>query len=116
MKRRSPNAQAKADVLFARLVRGSLNGRCFADHVRPTCAGYIQCCHIISRSYHAIRWDFDNAVPMCAAHHMYFTHHPLEWRDFIEARAPGLWDSLREKALTLTPRKAADVLADLRLA
>jgi hypothetical protein len=114
IKRGKTNATTKADVEFARIVRGRLGGACFAAGEQLDCSGYIQCCHVISRRYRATRWLNSNAVPMCAAHHMFFTHHPLEWRDFIEAKLPGMWDELREIALNSPPEKAADALVRLR--
>lgn len=113
-KRKSPTDMAKADVEFSRQIRGSLGGACFAAGERFECGGYIQCCHIISRRYRAIRWDESNARPMCSAHHVWYTHHPLEWEAFIEAALPGLWDTLRHKALFGVPEKPKDALERLR--
>lgn len=114
MKRRSPNATVKADVEYSRIIRAS--GQCDAAGVDFDCAGYIQCAHIISRRYRATRWsiDPDNAIPLCSAHHVYWTHHPLEWEDYIRATYPGLWEELRSMALHGKPEKAADALARLK--
>lgn len=112
IKRKSPNATAKADVAFSRIVRGSLGGRCWASGERFDCAGYIQCCHIISRRYRALRWAAENAVPMCSAHHVYFTNHPLEWEDYCRERGVD-WNNLRYMALNDPPEKASDALARL---
>jgi hypothetical protein len=110
--RKKVNATTKADVAFSRIVRGSLDGKCWAYGHRFGCEGYIQCCHIISRRYRAIRWAAENAVPMCSAHHVYFTHHPLEWEDYI---GPVTWAELRHRALNDPPEKAADALKRLQL-
>lgn len=47
---------------------------------------------------------------MCSAHHVYFTHHPLEWQDYI---GPATWQELHDRALNDPPEKAADALARL---
>ena len=62
------------------------------------CSGSLQWCHIHSRSYHAIRHLDRNAMIMCAAHHAYYTFHPLEWETFCRDRGVP-WDSLRLEAL-----------------
>lgn len=43
----------------------------------------LQCSHIVSRSYHATRWDLDNAQCLCSGCHIYFTHHPIEFEKFV---------------------------------
>lgn len=68
------------------------------DHIRPQVRGRVgdcesprphncnhnwQWCHGISRSYHSTRWLLNNGFKMCNAEHKYFTHHPLEWDDFL---------------------------------
>lgn len=88
------NYMAKADVLFSKLVRDR-------DRACVNCgaADNLQCAHIISRSYKSIRTDFDNAVALCRGCHVKFTHRPLEWREWVEARFPGRWDELTATAL-----------------
>lgn len=44
----------------------------------------LQCAHVISRSYLAVRWDERNAVCLCQPCHMYFTYHPLEWEVWVQ--------------------------------
>lgn len=46
----------------------------------------LQCAHIVSRSYHATRWDEYNALALCVGDHKYFTEHPLEWEVWITDR------------------------------
>ena len=86
----------KADSGFSQYIRDR-DGVCMAD---PPHAGNLQCAHIISRSYKSIRTVPENAVALCAKHHMYFTHHPLEWREWVDERHPGLWDKLTHAALS----------------
>lgn len=59
-------------------------GRCEAagfDGI--ACNGNLQTMHIVSRRYLSVRWDDDNALAGCAAHHTYFTHDPLAWEEFV---------------------------------
>ncbi len=90
------NYMARADKAFARYIR-ERDGQCLADGPH---AGSLQCAHIISRSYKSIRTVPENAVGLCAKHHMFFTHHPLEWKLWVEERYPGLWDDLTKAALS----------------
>lgn len=63
------------------------------------CRGPLQWAHVHSRRYHAIRHDPRNAVVLCAGHHAYYTHRPLEWEQWC--RENGIpWDELRTEALT----------------
>ena len=48
--------------------------------------GPLQWAHIVSRRYRAIRWDANNAVVLCAGHHMGFTGNPLKWDEWVEKR------------------------------
>lgn len=89
------NHMARADQAFSKYIRAR-DGECVADGEH---AGNLQCAHIISRSYRSIRVNPDNAVCLCARHHLYFTHRPLEWHDWVEARFPGRWDELKREAL-----------------
>jgi hypothetical protein len=102
-----------ADKLFSEFVREQASG-CWAFGERLLCNGALQCCHIMSRRYRAIRWDYPaNAVAMCGAHHTYYTHHPLEWEDLC--RRQGVeWDLLRARALNDRPMDPDEVIAILR--
>lgn len=87
----------QADSLFSRLIRS--RGTCEAANTGPACSGALQCAHIISRSYKSIRTDERNALCLCAAHHTYYTHRPLEWEDWVRESFGTLWDELRVLAL-----------------
>ena len=102
------HARERADRLFAAKVRRK--GACMAEGEH---LGYLQCAHIISRRYHNIRWDGRNAVCLCARHHAYFTHRPLEWEACVEGQLPGLLAELRPLALNGNRPDLADVLAAL---
>ena len=95
MSKQRSNYMAKADVLFAKMIKerdvncqncGSVDNR--------------QTAHLISRSYKSIRCDPDNAVCLCRSCHIKYTMRPLEWRQWVEERFPGRWDALTKKALT----------------
>ena len=95
-KRRSPKANwmRKADTAFSKFVRAR-DGRCLACGSTE----FLQCAHIISRSYKAIRVDELNAVCLCRSCHLKFTHKPLEWVEWVEDNYPGRWAELKAKAL-----------------
>lgn len=72
----------KADKLFSLQVRSI--GKCeLAGKDKITCNGNLQCMHIITRGVTALRFNPMNVLCGCAAHHMYYTHHPVEWVLFI---------------------------------
>lgn len=87
----------KADKLFSLAIRSV--GKC------ANCGGTenLQCAHVISRSYWPTRWDEDNAVCLDARCHIYFTHRPLEWEDWVN-------DHLgKDKRLELKQRAQANL-------
>ena len=72
----------ECDKRFAIAIKQRDNWQCVmcgANH-------HVQCAHIVSRRYHATRWLFGNAVTLCARHHMMYTHDPLGWDAWVEAR------------------------------
>lgn len=108
-KRNSRSSLSAADALFSKNVRA--RGLCWGQgRTKFDCKGNLQCAHIISRRYRAIRWDEDNAVALCAAHHLYWTHRPLEWQELWG----DTYDVLRRRALNGPPEKAYDALVRLR--
>ena len=85
----------KADRLFSLAVRERDGNECreCGSHFR------VQCAHIISRRYDATRWSLDNAVALCARHHMKWTHDPLAWDDWVDERfGKGRLRSLKARA------------------
>jgi len=97
----------RADDLFSAWIRAY--GVCWAQGYRD-CAGRLQCAHIFSRRYRALRWREENARCLCAGHHLYFTHRPAEWEQFCRDRGVD-WDGLRHRALNDPPEKLADAIA-----
>jgi hypothetical protein len=64
------------------------------------CRGSFQCAHGIGRAYRSVRWDENNAFKLCAGAHVWTTHHPLEWAEFMERQmGRAALDALRVKAL-----------------
>ena len=99
----------KADTLFSKIVR--LVGRC------ERCSGItaLQCAHIISRRYLCTRWDLGNAVCLCARCHMYMTHRPLEWEEWVIARIGAQrYENLKRKALSICKPDYPAILDSLR--
>jgi len=105
------NQTKAADTLYSKIIRS--RGGCIAVGIRFACSGNMQCAHVVSRTYRAVRWRTDDppgAVPLCGAHHVWYTHHPLEWIDFMGEH----YDAVRKLALTTPPESAGDALARLR--
>jgi len=85
----------KCDSVFSQIVK-LRDGKCQETNTTDK----LQCAHIISRIYHAVRWDFDNALALSFKRHMYYTHHPVEWRRFIrEHFGKGYYEMLEKRAL-----------------
>jgi hypothetical protein len=82
------------DSMFSRIIRS--RGSC------ELCGSIdrIQCAHLVSRAYRAVRWDEDNAWCLCASCHTRYTHRPVEWALLLEERL-GLEQvqALRRRAL-----------------
>ncbi len=92
--------KVQADKLFAAAVRSI--GFC-EDCGTDT---FLQCAHVISRSYSAIRVDFRNAVCLCRGCHMFYTPRPLQWEDWARRRiGDETFDLLRGLALAYYPIK-----------
>jgi hypothetical protein len=105
-----------ADSLFSAYIRERDQGcRAYGTNSGPQCSGYLQCAHIISRRYRAVRWDEDNAVTLCAAHHMFWTHRPLEWIVWVNGQNLD-YEGLRWRALNDPPEKPQDAIARMRTA
>ena len=78
------------------------------------CNGALQCAHGFSRRYMAVRYNRLNLFALCAAHHTFWTHRPIEWDAYIrKAWGDNPYEELRELALAGDPPDYAVVLADL---
>ena len=94
-RRKARKAKLKdADRLFSEYIRTRDDWQCKAcgSPKRP------QCAHLISRRYRAVRWNPGNAVCLCSACHVRFTHDPLGWEAWCEERFPGTFTELKRIA------------------
>lgn len=107
------HATEEADRLFSLAVRAP--GVCTLNNA--ACSGNLQCAHGFSRRYKNVRWDRRNAWPLCAGHHTYFTHRPIEWDLWMrEQLGENLYLILQATALKTTAPDLELVLADLKAA
>ena len=96
--RRKAKRKAKvhdADKLFSQWIRMRDGWQC------RVCGSplNIQCGHLVSRRYRAIRFSPLNAVAICARDHVFYTHRPIEWEAWVEERFPGRLAVLKAQAL-----------------
>lgn len=86
----------KIDELFSELVKNRDGWKC----IETNATSGLNTAHIISRDYHAIRWSFNNAVTLSVGRHKYYTHHPVEWKRFINQKfGQGYYEALEYRAL-----------------
>lgn len=86
----------KADQAFSLRVRA--RGHCeLAGRDEIRCNGQLQTMHLFSRRYRALRWDEENVLCGCAAHHMHYTHNPQLFFIKIDELYPGRWAELRKR-------------------
>lgn len=98
-------AKQTADKWFSLIVRA--RGPCLKCGTPHN----LQCAHVFSRRYTAVRWDERNAVPLCRGCHVYFTHRPIEWEDWIVATiGMDVYNSLRITARDGPPMDLEAVL------
>lgn len=101
-----------ADRLFSLIVRS--RGKCEIGVVAKCPSGALQCAHIISRRYRALRWDESNAVAACAGDHLWMTLHPLEWEAWVDEHiGADLHKHMKHRALSEPNPKLASVLTRL---
>lgn len=111
MKTKRPNKTAlknKADRLFSLIVRKR-------DKVCQRCgtADDLQCAHGFTRGYVSTRWDEQNAWALCRGCHLFYTHRPIEWADFmIDAMGEEAYDALRLKARDIRIRPDLEATVD----
>lgn len=94
-KRKTPRAKLKkiADKLWSLIVRTA--GKCRICGVTER----LQAAHGFSRRYLGTRHDLRNGWCLCAGHHVYFTHRPLEWDEWLRAELGPLYEPMRQAAL-----------------
>jgi len=99
----------QADTLWARIVH--LAGRC------EECGSVerLQAAHGFCRRYRGTRWLPINGFCLCARHHVYWTHRPLEWDTWLRgAWGPGCYDELRRLALATAKPDLPAIVAKLK--
>jgi hypothetical protein len=80
----------KADALFSLIVRNPQVCTYHLDAERGefeplmSHGGCIQCAHKVTRGRRTVRWDEENAMPLCSGAHVWFTHNPDEWTAYLE--------------------------------
>jgi hypothetical protein len=72
-------------------------GYCQASHWQDgvECNGPLQWAHIIGRANHRLRWNTQNALCLCAGHHVWYTNHPWDWYEQISYFFPETYEALR---------------------
>lgn len=103
------HATAEADRRFSRFIRDR-DMECRIK-TETGCVGPLQCCHLLSRRFHAARWDEGNAVAGCAGHHAYWTRNPDRWAAWLDENNTVELALLRDRAFHGDPMDVADVLA-----
>lgn len=116
MKRKRKANLRRCDSVFSKLVRTV--GICEMEgYSGVACAGPLQCAHIVSRSYRSTRWSRENALCICAAHHVFYTHRPLEWEQAVlDHIGPDEYEALKRRALESVRVNYEAVLSSLEAA
>ena len=87
--------RTKADTLFSKYIRGR-------DKKCQRCGKttQLQAAHIYSRSILSTRYDYDNALTLCAGCHLYWAHkNPIDFTEFVrEYLGEERYNSLKERA------------------
>lgn len=103
----------RTDVLFSKFIRAR-DGFCQSTG-SGACWGDLECAHILSRRFKAVRWDLTNAVALCAGHHDWYTRHPLAWNDWrIAYLGAGRFADLLHRAYHGPKPDEKAIAADLR--
>jgi hypothetical protein len=85
-----------ADSLWSAIVRRR-EGGCVSG--RDSHAGVFQAAHGFSRRYHATRLNLLNGHKLCLGCHVFFTHRPLEWDEWLRRHHGVLYEPMRLEAL-----------------
>ena len=102
----------KLDKLVSQIVRG----RGYCAWCKKTSG--LECCHIFSRRYRSVRWDFDNLLCLCHSHHFYSHSNPVLFGEFVrEYLGEMKYTQLKQKAQMIkkwTVQDLQDLLEDLK--
>lgn len=86
----------EVDRLWSEIVKIKAGYRCEETNATDN----LQSAHIIRRNYRNVRWDLENGICLVNKRHVWYTHHPLEWENFIKAyKGKAYYEKLRAKAL-----------------
>jgi hypothetical protein len=103
------SATLACDQLMSKIVRTEA-GHC----VNCGSTQRLQNAHGFSRGYFATRWDFRNTFCLCAVCHVFYTHRPLEWDDWLHERwGDDLYDEIKALSLTHVKPDVFEVKAEL---
>jgi hypothetical protein len=70
----------RCDRLWSLIIRASNRGTCkLAGRDNVRCGGVLQAAHCFGRGYSGVRYELWNGWPLCAGHHVYYTHKPELW-------------------------------------
>jgi hypothetical protein len=80
---------------------------CDLAQTDPThiCKGHMEWCHIKTRKYLLLRWDFFNNLTLCSSAHFYFTNNPDTFTHWLDEHFPGRTEYLNKKLAELRPIK-----------
>lgn len=85
----------RADALFSINVRQY--GQCQLRGLdKVKCSSVLQCAHIETRGNMALRYDQQNALCICAGHHIWYTYHPTAFNELILEFFPSQWKYVEE--------------------
>lgn len=93
-KRSAKSLMTEADNLARAFCKRE--GCCAARGYQFTCSGRLEWAHLKSRKLKYIRHDPLNCLPLCWAHHDYFTAHPDLWTGFVAVTFPDRWQRLND--------------------
>lgn len=99
MRKEKTKLKNKLDKLFSLKIRQK--GFCEASgEGGMNCSGQLQCAHIFSRVNMNLRWDKNNALCLCSAHHLFWAHkNPIEFTEFVKKKlGKSKYEKLRIKA------------------
>ena len=94
MKNKKP-IKKKCDIAFSLAVRK--HGRCqFAGLDKVHCGGILNCAHIEGKGALRLRFDQQNALCICAGHHVFYTYHPTAFNELVAEFFPSQWKYVQE--------------------
>ena len=99
----------QADALWAQVVK--VSGQCYSCGKTER----LQAAHGFSRRYRGTRWLPINGFPLCSFEHMYWTHRPLEWDEWLrKVWGEPVYENLRALALKTAKPDFPGIIASLK--